>query len=232
MNLPTVLAMALAPVAFWLWYFYKKDRIEPEPKRLIVKTFFWGMVSVLPAIILEIPFRGPVLIMGAAPVIEEVAKFLAVYLIVYRDKEFDEPMDGIVYAAAAALGFASVENVLYLLRINAQTPAASGPEFFFSTLFTVFTVRALLTVPGHVIFSLMWGEALGIAKFARPERRAALIRNGLLLAIGVHAAFNFLVTAVPTVSLVMLGAAVFAWRVTHKKIEDALADSPHEPTPR
>lgn len=58
MDMPTILVLGLAPGIFWFWYFYKKDKLEPEPKHFIIKTFFLGMVSAVPAVVLEIPFKG------------------------------------------------------------------------------------------------------------------------------------------------------------------------------
>jgi len=228
-DLSLILALSFAPGAFWLWYFYKKDRIEPEPGHLVIKTYLWGMAAVVPAILLELPFSGLFLILVAAPIIEEFVKYFAVRRTIYPHAEFNEPMDGIVYSAAAALGFASVENVFYLLRTaQSSGQAAAGEVSIFGAVFGVIFTRAVLSVPGHVIFSLMWGEALGIAKFAPPERRSPIIRWGILLAIGAHAAFNFMVTFVPLVSVFMLIFVSALWRTAHRRIEKALAASPHQ----
>lgn len=232
MNISVIFALAFLPGVFWLWYFYKKDKFEPEPKRLIVKTFFWGMAGIVPAFIFEIPFSGLVLTVIAAPIVEESVKFTAVYKTIYSDAEFDEPMDGIVYAAAAALGFASIENVLYLLRASQSSGLIIGSFQFtsaFGAVMSTIAIRSILTVPAHVIFALLWGEALGIAKFAAPERRMSLIWNGLVLSIGAHALFNFLLSIFPIVSFAMLILVVSAWGMTHRKIEAALRASPFRP---
>ena len=115
-----LVALAFGPAIFWLWYVYQKDRWEPEPRALVVKTFLWGMACALPAALGEALFfwSGFFLIVVAAPVIEEYAKYFVVSRTVYREIEFSEPMDGIVYSAAAALGFASIENLLYLIWRN------------------------------------------------------------------------------------------------------------------
>ena len=128
MDTLTILALGLAPGIFWLWYFYRKDKLEPEPKHLIIKTFFLGMVSAVPAIILETPFKGLLLTVIAAPVIEEYLKYFVVRRTIYNHAEFDEPMDGIIYAAAAALGFASAENTLYLLTASAIAAKLSNHD--------------------------------------------------------------------------------------------------------
>ena len=231
MNISIIFALAFLPGVFWLWYFYKKDKFEPEPKRLIVKTFFWGMAGIIPAFIFEIPFSGTgmVLTVIAAPIIEEAVKFTAVYKTIYSDAEFDEPMDGIVYAAAAALGFASIENVLYLLRASQSSGLIIGSSQSTSAVGAVMStiaIRSILTVPGHVMFALFWGEALGIAKFADPKRRKSLILNGLILGIGAHALYNFMLNFIPIFSIAMLIIVSGAWQMTHRKIEAALRASP------
>ncbi len=225
MSSLTILALAFAPGLFWLWFFYKRDKIEPEPKHLIVKTFFWGMAAVLPAIFLETPFRGMAgglaLTVVAAPVIEEYLKYFAVRRTIYAHDEFDEPMDGIVYAAAAALGFASLENVFFLF--SAYSTGGEGQ------VWATFALRAFLSVPGHVMFSAMWGYALGVAKFSPGADRRKVIAGGVGLAMLLHALFNLLVSTVPLVSIGMLAFLFFGWRAVNRKIAAALADSPHHP---
>ncbi|MFH0825481.1 MAG: PrsW family glutamic-type intramembrane protease, partial [Pseudomonadota bacterium] len=110
-------ALGFAPGLFFLYYFYKKDRIEPEPLFMIRNCFVMGMIAVIPAMILEWPFTGMgvFLVCIVGPVVEEVVKFTTVRLTVYKHAEFDEPLDGVVYSASTALGFASLENLFYLV---------------------------------------------------------------------------------------------------------------------
>ena len=135
-----------------MWYFYKKDTLEPEPQSFIIKTFLLGALVGIPVTLIELPFTFSEFILAVfvAPVIEEFAKYFVVRKTIYSNVEFDEPIDGIIYAAAAALGFASLENISYLLSAYYQ-------NHFEET----YVVRALLSVPGHVLFSSMWGYALG-----------------------------------------------------------------------
>ncbi|MEE9275404.1 MAG: PrsW family glutamic-type intramembrane protease [bacterium] len=223
MSIWTILALAFAPGLFWLWFFYRKDKIEPEPKILIIKVFFWGMVAVFPVSLIETPFAGSqfLLVVIAAPVIEEFAKYFVVRWSIYNNPEFDEPMDGIVYAAAAALGFASTENAFYLLSAGRSSPSPAG------AVLSVFVIRSLLAVPGHVLFSTMWGCALGWAKFSAPDRARRLIMKGLLLAVGLHALYNWLVSNVPLISTLMLIFLIGGWRMVNRRITAALEGSPH-----
>jgi RsiW-degrading membrane proteinase PrsW (M82 family) len=221
-------ALGFAPGIFWLLYFYSRDKLEPEPRGLVVRTFLLGMVAAIPAALLEGLFLWVgafLLIVAIGPAIEEYAKYFVVTRSIYRSKEFSEPMDGIVYAVAAALGFASLENVGYLL---AASSLGAGD------LAKTFWARALLSVPAHALFSSMWGYALGFGMLIRdPMMRRAFINRGLWLAIGLHGLFNFLALASGTGGL--LGAALllllvlFAWRAVHRRIASALEHSPYRP---
>lgn len=212
-----LVVLAFAPGIFWLWYVYQKDRWEPEPRALVVKTFLWGIACALPAALLEVPFAWSVvfLIVIAAPVIEEYAKYFVVSRTVYRQIEFNEPMDGIVYSAAAALGFASLENFLYLVMAQGQ-----------NMLTPVFLGRALFSVPGHVLFSTIWGAALGRAKFVSdPVRQRALIHGGLVTAMAAHGLFNLLAMFELLGAVGLLIFLFFAWKFFHQRVEEALTES-------
>lgn len=220
MDLWLILTIGFAPGLFWLWYFYRRDKYEPEPLSLVVKMFFLGMVAAVIAFFLEsqlISFVTSILFVAlAVPVIEEVLNFLMVVLFVYRDEEFDEPMDGIVYATATALGFATLENIVYVLDIQTL-----------SSLFVTGSLRAILSVPAHTLFAVIWGYSLGIAKFM-PEgsRKSTLILGGLLLAIGVHGVFNFMLEQHYTgLAILLLLALPIVWWLADKRIQAALLGS-------
>lgn len=206
-----LLLLAVAPGAFWLWYFWHRDRLEPEPRGLVLRVFFLGMASALPLALLEAPVPKPWDMIIAAPIIEEVGKFLVVFLFVYRNREFDEPMDGIVYGVAAALGFATIENILYVMQAGAG----------------VAIVRALLSVPGHALWGCLWGYALGRAKFRREPGGTGLVVGALLLAILCHGLFNFGCTGRVTAMflapplLVLLGALI-----ARQDVREALRRAP------
>jgi protease PrsW len=216
-----ILSLAFAPGVFWLWYFFRLDKLEPEPLHLVRTSFLLGMAAVIPAALIELPFArisSFAAIVLVAPVVEELCKYLVVRLGIYRNAEFDEPMDGVIYAVATALGFASLENVFYLL---AEYGKGSGP-------FAVVTVtRALLSVPGHALWSGMWGYALGCAKFSEPRFGRSLVIRGLTLAIGLHALFNLLCLSGPIWPLGMVILVPIMWRMMYRRIDAALRASPH-----
>lgn len=205
-----LIVLAIAPAVFIFLYIYAKDRYDREPLHLVLYIFLLGALSVIPIVIIELPFTDTIFSSAVvAPVVEEAGKFLVVYLFIWRHREFNEPVDGIIYAMAAALGFATIENIFYVIEGG----------------YTIGVMRAVLSVPGHVIFSCLWGAALGIAKFRPEKERAGIILTGLLGAMALHAIFNFsaemLSLAGLLVILILVPAGIW-W--TLKSIGKAHAD--------
>lgn len=196
-----LLVLAIAPGLFFLWFFWVRDKYEREPVRLLLATFFLGALSIIPTLVLEIigglvvptPKEGANIIQTllyyfvVIAFVEEFMKFLAVRGKAYRSKEFNEVMDGIVYSSAAALGFATVENVFYVL----------------SKGLGVGILRAVLSVPGHALDSSMFGYFLGQAKFGR-HRNAGLVWIGLLLATVFHGLWNSILSLGGNLLLVLV----------------------------
>jgi len=179
-----VLAAAFA--AIWIYAVYREDVRNPEPVWLValatlggalaVPVAAWIELRVVPDLsVLEGPLAGraAVALLVAGPV-EEALKFLAVGLVVWRQHHFDEPLDGLVYAAAAAGGFALVENLHFLqddpASILARAPGATG---------------------AHIVFAALWGGALGHARqLDRPVLRAGIVAAGLALSFLAHGLFD------------------------------------------
>ncbi|MDN7023454.1 PrsW family intramembrane metalloprotease [Methanoculleus sp. FWC-SCC1] len=200
LDLLVLFTLALGPGIFWVWYFYQRDRYEPEPAYLILRMFLLGIAVTFPVAFIEgliaVLVASPLFLAAiVAPIVEEYGKYFVVRRFVYRDREFNEPMDGIVYATAAALGFASLENVIYIFSAYALSPAAA--------LGTVI-IRALFSVPAHALFASIWGYALGRAKFSPPEQRQGIVVRGLVLAMVLHGVFNFLLISAEVFAVAML----------------------------
>jgi RsiW-degrading membrane proteinase PrsW (M82 family) len=188
------LALAFIPVPLVAAVLLRLDRFEPEPTRLLLRTFLWG-AGAATAIALVVNTGVGILLgedaatIASAPVVEEVAKALALLFVIRRRPGFlDGVHDGIVYAAWVALGFATVENVLYY----AEAWSGGGAE----DLTITFVLRGLMTPLCHPIFTAMTGIALGLAVKRRGWRgwRIALVAVGLLLAILLHALWNLSAT--------------------------------------
>jgi RsiW-degrading membrane proteinase PrsW (M82 family) len=226
MKVVLSLFMAVAPALFLVWYFYRQDKKKPEPMGLVLKVFLLGIVLTLPAIFLErlaSSLEGPlawspVLVAGfhafiVAAGCEELLKLFLVLRIPYRNSHFDEVMDGIVYAIVASLGFACMENILYVL--------SSGWE--------VAVLRAFTAIPLHAVSSGMMGYYIGRARFARDDRvERTFIMKGLLIAVLIHGTYDFLLFS--TVFLpVFIGLGIFplliwAFIVLKKKIGTAVSE--------
>ena len=224
METSLLLLLAIVPALFWLWYFYSRDKYEPEPLSWIVLIYFFGIVITIPVAITQgiIGLILPEILIAVlvAPVFEETAKYLVVRRTVYETREFNEPVDGIVYAAAAGLGFATLENVIYVF---------SALESSLVLALQTGVVRAFISVPGHVLFSVMWGYALGRARFMPPGQRPAIIFGGLVLAMAAHGLFNLLLYDALGFAVLILVVVPLLWLAVHRRIRDALAGSVFRP---
>ena len=216
--------LAVAPAAFWLWYFYNKDRYEPEPLSWILMVYIFGIVVTIPVAFIEgslsIIVPEFLIVVLVAPIVEEAGKYLVVKKTVWESLEFDEPVDGIIYAAAAGLGFATLENVIYVF---------SAVETSLLLALQTGLLRALISVPGHVLFSAMWGYSLGKARFIPQEQRTGVIATGLILAMAFHALFNLLLYDAIGFAVLILVVIPLLWFFVQKKIDQALLSSGYRP---
>lgn len=193
-----IVALALAPLAFVLWFFYTRDRLNPEPRGLVLKIFLWGLLAFIPVFLVRqfMPLPAWLMAVVVIPILAELAKFWAVKQGVYDHPEFDEPVDGMIFAAAAGLGFATLEvigSMLYAYFAVARLgPGEAIAASAWPAVLNMFALRGLLSGPGQALWSSLWGYALGVAKFSPAQRDKGLVRNGLLAAMISHAAFNAL----------------------------------------
>ncbi|MGZ8561661.1 MAG: GNAT family N-acetyltransferase, partial [Flavisolibacter sp.] len=182
-----LLALAIAPgLAICLFIFYR-DTHDEEPALNLGMSFIWGMLTIIPALLLELAFDGLTdlsiigIIINAfvfVALIEEGMKFLPLRFYAFRQKSFDEPLDGIVYGVMVAMGFATVENMMYAFQYGMPTVV----------------MRMFTAVPAHATFGILMGYYAGLAKFDPVNRRILLLKGlGLaVLAHGFYDAFLFL----------------------------------------
>lgn len=183
----------------WLVFVRRFDRAHPEPSWLVLGTFALGGLSVVAAAFIEgglasisrylnpglMSFGGqtwalPIAILIFAitvGAVEEGVKLAAVFILPKRRAEFDEPVDGIVYGTAAALGFAAIENVKYfaLGRLSAS----------------VIVMRTLTSAPAHLFFGAIWGYAIGVRLVSRRRRLPFFFGVAALL----HGSFDALLSS-------------------------------------
>lgn len=179
------------PALVAMWIVDRLDAKRPEPARTRRLVVVFGMLSVIPALIIEVVLSKVVgqqlepqlTYQGAsfqafivAAAVEEACKIFMVYWVVWRRPEFDERMDGIVYASRAGLGFALVENVMYLL----------GQQSLQGQI-VVWVERALLAVPGHAMWTGMIGAMAARRRF---DGKGVGLVGGYLLAVAFHGAYD------------------------------------------
>ncbi len=211
MNL---LILSLAPVFIIAGYIYFRDKYEREPIGLLLLSLFFGALTVIPVLFLEgflSGFSGLFYGLGkatwnafvVAAFSEELFKYIALYLLIWKRKEFNDKLDGIVYAVFISLGFAAVENVLYVM--------GNG----FGTGIT----RAITAVPAHAIFGITMGFYFGMAKFYE-KKRYQLKQKALLYPIILHGIYDFILfTGIEWLTLVFLGFLVFLYISGLKRIK-------------
>jgi RsiW-degrading membrane proteinase PrsW (M82 family) len=168
--------------------------------------------------------------------VEEAVKLLAVRLVAYRDARFDAVIDGAIYGAVAGLGFATIENALYITRqlnvsAGSELAAALGGGALALGLGQLvgevvgagaeITAFRALAGPGHVIYSAFAGYYLGLAKFNR-ENAGPIVVKGLLIAAFIHATYNTLVGVVPGVAAALTGSSAMLMFFAFVVIYDGL----------
>lgn len=192
-----ILVAALLPPLYLLWKVYQIDAIEKEPPGLLLRIFVLGMFSTIPAVVLETIGQGVlervlglsggrlfnflmyfIVVAGA----EEIVKYFAMKLPTWRSEEFNFVFDGVVYGVTASLGFAALENVLYVIEGGLATAG----------------VRALTSIPIHAICGVYMGHYYGIAKSAEvygaSDICAKMKRRALLIPMLIHGAYDFIVS--------------------------------------
>lgn len=229
MEKAIILLTALLPVGILLYYINHKDKKSPEPTRQLIKAFFFGVLSVPLSFCMSIPLglvgafpAEATSILGSistaffgAAIPEEIAKFIMLWLLLKKNPYFDEKMDGIVYAVCVSLGFAAIENIMYLFS-NAESYLSVG------------ITRAIFAVPGHFCFGILMGYYYSLAKFypKTPVKNKALILIAPILVHGLYDSILFIINVTPAISgILMLIFLVFChrmWKYGSKSIQEHL----------
>lgn len=182
-----ILYLSFIPVFIIAVYIYKRDVFKKEPIKELFKAFCCGMAIagvvlaigfLLDAAGIDIQTNVVLRAFVSAALIEEGTKFFFLYKFFWKNNCFDERFDGIVYAVFVSLGFAFVENVLY---ISSDVSHAESVAY----------ARAFFAVPAHSLFAVAMGYGMGMAKFSNNRADAYIVR-GLLSAIFIHGTYDFL----------------------------------------
>lgn len=176
-----LLAISILPVILLMIYIYRQDKYEKEPFGMLILTFLGGCFSIaldlLLVSIINSIYTSDTVFYSAfmeAGFPEEICKFAMLLLIVWRSKHFNEPMDGIVYAAFVGLGFACIENILYVFSNGVSTGI----------------MRAIISVPGHFLFGVLMGYFFSLAKFS--QEKTPLLLLSVLVPACAHGLFDWL----------------------------------------
>lgn len=232
---PLFLIGAIAPAIVLVIYIFLRDKYEREPISKIVATFFLGMLSIPIALLLAsgayylldiINFgetsngfiSGLVDAFVCAAIPEEIAKLAILYILIWKNKNFNEPADGIVYSVCVSMGFACVENIIYVFDDS-----------------SVIIGRAIFAVPGHFLYAVLMGYYFSLVKFSQKNKLQNKILTLLapILAHGIYDAILMISDNIPTwsyfLSILFYGFVFILWRLGLKRIKEHVEASPFSP---
>lgn len=201
------LLITILPSLLIVTFFVKSDRF-PEPTNQIIKIFFYGIFLCFPAFYLNTALIsiytntgiGEGLIssfLSAAP-IEEVLKFTVLYSLVYKMKDFNEPIDGVVYGVTVSLGFATLENIYYVYFLS---------NYFDTTSQSLAILRSFSAIPAHAVFGATMGYFFMKYSYVSKQNNLALC---MIVPILLHGSYNFFAHTYFIVSLLIV---IISWVV-------------------
>lgn len=204
----TIFLSGVLPTLLWLFFWLREDRFQPEPRGLLILTFIAGALSVFVVLPLE-QFAKAIGVSGTEKIIvfaaaEELVKFGAVFLIDFNSSYLDEPIDYAIYLITGALGFATAENVLFLLEPSLQQDI--------SFVIETGTLRFLGASILHSVLAAILGIIIGFVFYKRRSTKILFGAIGLGVVIILHTFFNyFIIKYVEINGLLTLG---ILWVVT------------------
>ena len=193
-----LLCAALLPAVILMLFILRRDSKHPEPIGQLVRAFFFGVLSIPVSQLFSTPlmmsgllpeyhdaFTATLFSFGAAAIPEELGKFIMLWLFLRKNKEYDEHVDGVVYAVCIGLGFAAVENIMYLF--------GSGEDWFGTAV-----ARGLLSVPGHFFFAVLMGYYYSLVHFGHDNmRNRVFVLGAPILAHGIYDAICMTLEVAP-----------------------------------
>lgn len=204
-----LLISAIAPSLALLYYIYLRDKYEREPRHLLFKAFALGSLAVVPIVIVELRldlfdmatesiFAAGYTAFIVAGLVEEGFKYFVFWFFIWRDKNFNERYDGIVYSVFISLGFATTENVGYVMLSGGLHTAV---------------IRSLTAVPAHALFGMVMGYYFGMAKFAETGKRARNLKYALIIPILLHGIYDFIIFSKSKLMLIIfIPYMLYLWR--------------------
>ena len=190
---PKILASALIggiiPSLLWLWFWLKEDSDKPEPKGILAIVFILGMIAVICVLPIQRIIQESISLQELQIVVlassEEIIKYLAVMIVLYKTTFIEETIDWPIYLITSALGFAALENSLFLLK-----PFSLGQN---TVGLLTGELRFLGSTLLHTVSSGMLGMALGMSLHLYGLKRKIYLAIGMFSAIALHSIFNFFI---------------------------------------
>lgn len=207
-----LLTVAIAPGLALFSYFYLRDQFAGEPSKLLFQSFVYGAVLTFPILFVQYVFDAEGVFVNRfiqnivfSSIIEEFFKWLVLLIAVYRHVDFEDPYDGILYGASISLGFATVENILYIFEFGLQTAF----------------IRAFLPVSSHALFGVVMGYYFGKAKFSKNKKRRRWIGWALASSIILHMAYNASLYIYDNIMYGAIPFMLFLWWFGLRKVKQA-----------
>ncbi|TDQ41552.1 glutamic-type intramembrane protease PrsW [Aureibacillus halotolerans] len=206
-----IISAGVAPGAALLCYFYLHDKYESEPFSLVFKMFITGLLIVFPIMFLQYTMHHEIIISShvfeafvETALLEEFSKWFVLYYMIYRHVEFDDYYDGIVYGVAVSLGFATLENILYLF--------ANGLDTAFG--------RALLPVSSHALYGVIMGYYLGRARFKTKASKMPWLLMSFMIPFLLHGVYDLIILSfADNWMMMMIPFMTFLWWLGLKKVK-------------
>lgn len=210
MFIVVLLSAAIAPSLALLSYFYLRNEMETEPRKTLLQAFLYGAIITFPIMFIQYVMQEEQAITNEilssvviASALEEFFKWLIIFSVILKHVEFDDPYDGILYGAAVSLGFATVENVLYLLSFGIDQAV----------------VRAILPVSSHALFGVVMGYYFGKGKFSQTERRKEFYALAFFGPLVLHICYNSIFLLEANFVYAMVPFMLFLWWFGLKKVK-------------
>jgi RsiW-degrading membrane proteinase PrsW (M82 family) len=215
MDALSLFALALAPGAAIMLYIYLRDKHEREPLGLLMISFLYGGLSTVLTLVISWPVNAFLLTKETDVVqqfwnaffkvalVEEFSKFVFVRFILFYNRNFNEPFDGIVYAVMVGMGFATLENVLYVYQYGLATGI----------------MRMFTAVPAHATFAILMGFFIGKAKFT--HRRVFYFSTaGLVTASIFHGSYDYFlfISFIPGIWIGAVVSLIIGFTLSRKAI--------------
>ena len=230
METLVILLSAVIPALVMVYFIYRKDKYEKEPAGQLLKGFGYGALAALASFFISVPgslaglFPKEINTVGdgirtaffAAAIPEELVKLLFLWLLLRKNQYYNEYVDGAVYAVCVGMGFAALENIIYLFS-ETESWAAVG------------VLRALFSIPGHFFFAVIMGYYYSKASFGDRSRRHLNMLLAFVLPMLLHALFDALLMvskasgAVGALILLFLGLYIYMAVTTKKRFNQHLA---------